>query len=683
MTDYVLSLVLLVAATVPVVAACWTLARALVADTFERVALAVFLATAQVVLTMQFLGAVGQWKRLTLLLAAWAGSALVYLVARRVDAPETVAPETETVEEFPRWVRLGLLGALLTLGAAGLLAAAYAMDSANDSLLYHRPMVAAWLRTGTIWRIGAFENGSTYEGAFWSNGDVFSLWFAVPYGRDYLVQMSSLVWATGCLLATACAARHLGLRLWSALLVGAVFATSPNVVAGQLNALHIDTMVSFGGAAMLWFGLRWMRSDDRVLWLALAGVAAGLAVGAKQSALPITGVFLVVLMVLAVRRGQWAGALLVVAGAVTPCLVWVARNWALRGNPFWPVDFGPLKGAKGAWEFDTDKSALRALRENPGETLKFLVVGLCLYGPVVALAAASLPRMWRWAKEQRLLWFGILAPLLAYGFYLVSPTTGQNRENILLTQRYFSPAIAAAVLVLGACRLAGERGRVRRWQALLVATVVFDVLVVAAGHLIPGLFRWPPWTWVGGLALGVLGAWLVVDGRLGGLPRRARWVLPVAAAVVVAGSAAPAKAARWYPYNPAQRFAYPVYDWLRSGHVHGKNIDFVGLKSAPLVGKDLSNNVFWLGQPTANHGVKAWEDEAAWERALQRACVDFLVVRRPHIKKGQRNPGWGRDIPEWGWAERSAIMTPVLRTSDVAVYRVRYDTPLSRCRPPE
>ncbi len=683
MSDFVIPLFLLAAATAPVVLACWSLARVLVVDTFERVALALLLATVQIVLTMQFLGAVEQWKRAPLLVAAWAGSAVVYVVGRRIEAPAAVGPEAESSGEFPRWARLTLLGALLTLGAAGLLAAAYAMDSANDSLLYHRPMVAAWLRTGTIWRIGAFENGSTYEGAFWSNGDVFSMWLAVPYGRDYLVQMSSLVWATGCLLAATCAARHLGLRFWSALLVGAVFATAPNVAAGQLNALHIDTMVSFGGAAMLWFGLRWMRSDDRVLWLALAGLSAGLAAGAKQSALPIVGVFLLVLMVLAVRRGQWAGALLVVAGAAAPCLVWVARNWALRGNPLWPVDAGPLRGAKGAWEFDTDRSALAALRANPKQTLTFLVAGICLYGPVVFLAAASLPRMWRRAKEDGLVWFGILAPLIAYGFYLVSPTTGQNRENILLTQRYFSPAVLAAVLVLGACRLAGEERRIRRWQALLVATVVFDVFAIAAGHLIPGLFHWPVWTWAGGLVLGALGAWLVVDGRFSHLPGRAKWAAPVAAALLVAGTAGPAKAAQWYPYNPAQRYAYPVYDWLKSHDVTGKNIDFVGLKSAPLAGRDLSNNVFWLGRPTANHGVKAWEDAAAWELALQRACVDYLVVRRPHVKNGQRNPGWGRAIPEWGWAAKSGIMTPVLRTSQVAVYRVRYDTPRSRCRPPE
>lgn len=646
-----------------------------------------FLVVLQIVLSMQLLGALGAWRPVPYLVLAFVGAALVELVARRL--PATVAPDPPSTSgavdaaTMPRWLKVIAVAAPVFLVVAALVNILFAPDAANDSTLYHRAMVAAWYRTNTIWRIGAFENG-VYEGAFWSNGDVFGMWTAVPLARDYLLQLASLVWAAGAFSALVAAGRALRLRTWPAVAVASAVMCSWGVISGQLATFHVDVLTLQAAVVLIWMGILWLRGDHRLRWMVLAGLAAGLAAGTKQAALPIAAVFVVVLAAHAFRKRMWGQAVALAGCTLVPAAIWPLRNLVKTANPLWPFAFGPFPGAEpGYTTISVNDSVLHLLGREGAKGVVVVVVALALaYGPLLLGAALGWRSIWRWARSEGLLAFLVVAPLVGIAAYFVTPITGFADMQVFITMRFLTPEIAALALALGGAVLAGQSAHTSRWHVLFAAAILYGTAAVAISQMAPTSFQWPVWAWpIAALVAVSTGVWSA-NGTLGRVSPKAATTAAIAAGAVLVVVALPLRAMNWYPLHVDFEEAEPAARWFAEHEPEDVNIAFAGTLSGWLHGRDLSNNVYYLGKPAENHGTTYWDDKAQWERALQDACTDYLVV-------GDNANRWGRPLPEWDWARDSPILHPVdlpARTTssryDVRVYSVDR-APDAPCTPPE
>lgn len=713
MRTVVVGPVLLVASTVPVAYAAWCLAGVYVRSRLARSALAVFGFVALTTLLLQVLGMAGLWNAWAQLVGAWLVGVAGVAAARRLatttdddrdpdDEPEAGRDDTTPVL---RWLRLTTIGVPLAVGSAALLAAITQPDTANDSLLYHRGMLAWWVRTGTFWSIPSLENGASYEGGFWSNGELQALWGALPYGRDYLVQYWSLLWVVGTWLAVAAAARVLGAGRWTSYLTATGVVTCTVIGLGQLATLHVDIYPVMCATVMIWATYRWLRAGpdgDATRWLVLAGAGAGLAVGAKLFSVVFCGLWCAVVIVRALQRRRVGAAVGVAVAAVATAIAWPLRAWAATGNPLWPVGAGPLEAPEPVWRYGDRSIVGLAADSGLRPTLQILVVALVFaFGAFAFMFPLRIRQVWRWVRAERLTTLGFVIPLVGFAVYIVAPNTGQFVEQVILSQRYWAPNAVALLLSLAAASLTvatrvatsepAESTRavvlVHRAQRWFAASIVFGTLSIVVFHSL-ATFAWPWWGWLVGVAVGAVGAVWVDTGRFAEIGVRRTALAGLVAGLVVVAVAAPVKAANWYPYHPNLAYLTPVLDWLRtSSAASGSRIAFAGVYSGALPNRDLSNEVFWLGEPTDADGMRVWRDRDAWEAALVDACVDFLVVGSPSDAtplgtdfSRQLREGWGRPLPEWQWAQDSALLTEVTGNDTVRVYEVDRSGRPAQCR---
>jgi len=237
-----------------------------------------------------------------------------------------------------------------------------------DSLVYHLAVPEQWLIEHKVFCL---------EHTFFSNFPFLQemqYTFLLALGDDVAPKL--LHWAHGGLAAAAAGA--LGAALlgrtggW---LAAAIFLSQP-----ALRFLHHITMVELG---MAWFeilatlafvlAMKWVRQGrgaaggpPAVAWLFVAGWFFGFAQGTKYIGIWASGLMLGWLVLARVRRGaslrQFVLELTVpVAWASAWTGVWLAKNWLLTGDPFFPFLQGVFPairwnpGLYAAWMHDNVK----------------------------------------------------------------------------------------------------------------------------------------------------------------------------------------------------------------------------------------------------------------------------------------------------------------------------------------
>lgn len=372
---------------------------------------------------------------------------------------------------------------------------------AFDALTYHATAVAHWVKSGTV-------GANTYSfccAHYPSNGELLDSWFAVFTHSDTLVDGAQVATALLGALAVAALARWIGVTPGGAVAAGALFLVTP-IVLTQANTPYVDVtfvafllasaafLVRFLDADAFRIGNTARRSLLRPGLLVLAGLAAGVAFGAKHFALPAIAVLSTLLaghLVAARVRGRLGtGRAVALLGIFASCCVVVGGSWYLRSwidtrNPVWPAavhvghttvfagrrDLGDLltvpPGGSRAWPYEVARSwahdfAFWTRRDYSYEERDG---GL---GPVWSWVGlpALLALAW-WAIRRRPdVAINLLAPFAL--LYAVQPYRWWSRFTIYL------PALAAPAIVLGTERLRRPLAR-----ALALATVLLAVVGVA------------------------------------------------------------------------------------------------------------------------------------------------------------------------------------------------------------
>jgi hypothetical protein len=259
----------------------------------------------------------------------------------------------------PRTLRLAMLPivACIAFYIVAVIDALSAPPRGWDVLTYHLPRAVSWLQHGDL---GIY--GST--GAFYPGNAEIALLSILSTGSDVLAPLVQLPFAALAGVAVYGLARELGARARSALVAAGVFLFAP-MVFFQSTIAKDDVVVTALTAAGVLFLVRAVgrgrrpRNTSRLLDVALAGFALGLALGTKYSILPfVAGAVPIAFLALGLAgrggdhlgvdrrpwRGAAIGAAIFVAAIAVPSIFWFVRNAVVSGNPVYPLTLNP-----GAW----------------------------------------------------------------------------------------------------------------------------------------------------------------------------------------------------------------------------------------------------------------------------------------------------------------------------------------------
>ncbi len=374
----------------------------------------------------------------------------------------------------------------------------------GDSLWYHMPFAAHIAQTGSVTEL-LFTDPLYLN---WFYPQVSELLHAdglLLLGNDFLSPLLNLLW--------------LGLALLAAWCIGRPYGAGPAAVAAIAALMSADLMFSrqpgnanndivaialfLSSVAILVNAAGWRTPDGgpadipkKSLMadgpaagvLVVAGLAAGLALGTKLTAVPPVLALSIGVIVIseAGTRGRaalaWIGALLAGGG------LWYVRNAIVAHTPFPFVDIGPLdkpEELEGRDPFSIAHYATDSdiwgrffrpgLEERLGD-LWFLFLGVAVLGVVIWL--------WRGGRLERML---AAVALFAAVAYLLTPLGASGPEGspvgFRLNIRYLAPGLALA-LVLAAITPSLVR-RPLAWR--YAAFALFAVLAVVSSDVVDGI----------------------------------------------------------------------------------------------------------------------------------------------------------------------------------------------------
>jgi hypothetical protein len=522
-----------------------------------------------------------------------------------------------------------------------------------DSTWYHGPFAAGFFQSGDTWDLH-FIAPQFLAWFYPANSEVIHAIGLAAFDRDVLSPLLNLGWFAGCLVAAWCIGRPYGVAPIS-LALGAVALSLPALSdqAGEArnDIVGIFFLLAAVAVAVNAWGAR--GEGERGLGsgaVAIVGLAAGLAAGTKLNFLLPAAVLVVGLVAIALRGER--GRALVVGGlaALAGGGYWYLRNLVHTGNPLpWVKDVGPvsLPAPEQALGGREGHSVLDYLTDGSVWSdwlLPGLHDGLTAFWPLLcALALAGL-LLCLGRRADPVLRVAGLAGLAAAIAWLIAPTSASGPEGkpqgFESGLRYLAPALVLGLALLPTAPVL--RQRLPRRSSSVMSRFPPDnggKRDITAGE---------PGVWVGLAAL----------------------------SLAVAAVGYPVQ--RHYLEN---RYADPAFTtpglnaafgWAQG--IGGAHIATTSTRQYPLYGRDLSNEVQYVGEEQPHGGFTAPKACRQWRNLLNAGDYDYVVVSRDRIE-----PGRPIYPPATAWTASPAA-TVVLRTPPTVVYELRGPLDPSACR---
>jgi hypothetical protein len=541
-------------------------------------------------------------------------------------------PPAPPVPPFALALALAAAAFVLAQWAAGTEPAFNGGMIGADTLGYHGPIAASFVQRASIVH-PLYVYSDPAVTFFPATSELVNAIGILLFSRDVLSPVINLAWLGLALLAAWCVGRPRGLGPAS-LLVSAVVLDTPIFSTSQPGSTDNDVV----GLALLLTSLALLfnghqaraEHDDRLRWpsaaVALAGIAAGLALGTKVTMFAPVGLLaLAILIVLPGTRSRIAWVVTILAGSV----VWFGRNLIAFGSPIPSVHLGigalglPWAKVPGTGFLFADSLTNGAYWQkiflpglHGGLTLAWpVILAVALVGAIMGLARGPTP------FERAI---GLVA-ILSAGAYALTPRTG-FAFLFATNLRYLGPAIViGTALVFRVPRLSSILGR--PWVLVLLgAGVIIDVADHGASllgvfpvlsptpHLAGTAFMWA------GIALAAVLTLLVLSGRRvavsGGL---------VLLALAVAGLV------MWPAERHYLRTRYTTGPLAFARSLHHQRIAIVGfLQPYAAYGLDLSNQVTEILHH-GPHGAQTLVGSCQqWRRALSAGRYDYVVTSGPY-----------------------------------------------------
>jgi len=598
-----------------------------------------------------------------------------------------------------------------------------------DSLWYHLPFAVEMAHSHSV--TGLHYTETVYiNWAFPQNSELLHGVGILLTGRDTLSLFLNFGWLALAFLAAWCIGRPYG-RPPLTTIAAAVLLECHTLVVREPGAAKNDLMA----AALLLAAIAILVNANRKPgWpLAAAGLATGLAVGTKSTALAMAAMLTLAVLVLAPQGRRWATAGWWSAAGLAGGGYWYLRNLVVSGNPLPQLEaLGPIslphpeRLQSGRPDFSivhyaTDTGVWRDYFE-PGLHQAFGALWPLVTAAAIAGALAALV----WGRPRVLRWMGAVA-LVGMLAYVFTPFSAAGAEGdpvgFAINIRYALPALLAGLALLPvvlprlwavasappAGGVAGgdphSGGRAKRVRAH-----------GGAGRDTRGRGAWSigDWCLLGGFLLLMLATdrsdaalrdpdrlfgWLVallavlipaalLFARQRGAPRRA--IVGGFAALAVAVIAIGYPVQRDYLHdrfaNTNPEASIPgmhldsAYRWARN--VEDARIGLAGTAAGFLgygfYGTDLSNRVRYLGVKGAHGAFNAIPTCSEFRSAVNEADLDYLVTA-PFLNFIE--PGKPVASPEARWLRGDPAATPIDRSGPVAVWRIQGRLDPGACAP--
>jgi len=670
----------------------------------------VVLALATLILTAELLGSVGLFEPVPYLVCVAAVGLGTWLgVGRGWGRPHPSPRKARSVSGVGGWSANAATFVALAIAAAAVVK--FGIDvkpklttgmTGFDSTWYHGPFAAGFFQSGDTW--GLHFIAPQFLAWFYpANAEIFHGVGMLAFGRDVLSPLLNLGWFVGCLLACWCIGRPYGVAPWS-LALGAIALSLPvlsdqagearNDIVGiflLLAAVAIALNAGLPGNGQTTAAAQRGRIADRIAGtsttaLAVAGLAAGLAAGAKLNFLLPAAVLVLGLALVAPAGRRWRAFGFAGLAALAGGGYWYLRNLAHSGNPLpWFTEIGPisLPGPEQELGGREGHSVLGYLFDGAVWSdwfLPGLSDGLTvLWPPLLALALAGLllaiwpargtfvphsdikePRPAKGLAGGELLTVAGLTGIAALVTWLIAPTSASGPDGIPRGfesgLRYLAPALVLGLAVLPATLLprvawGGAPGKARR--------PFFAPTALAVSRRLP---------------------WRKTQRRPGAPPHdRTRGPLAfVAALVLLSAIAIGYPVQRHYLEN---RYADPTFaaPGLNAAFAWSRDLSNVRIATTatrqyPLYGTALSNHVQFLGEPRPQGGFVAPTTCPQYRRLLNAGDYDYVIATSDRLE-----PDKPPYPPAAAWTEGPGVRT-VLRKPPTVVFELSTPLDPSACR---
>ena len=376
----------------------------------------------------------------------------------RPPSPVPPAEEAGTAEGVQRW-----LPQLVAVGVVAVVFAHWGLTTADalsrgvfnfDSLWYHLPFAVDMAQSHSV--TGLHYTETVFTNWFYpQNSELLHSVGILLTHRDTLSLFLNFGWLAIAFLAAWCIGRPYGRGPLTVVAAG-VLLECHTLVVREPGAAKNDLMA----AALLLAAIAILVNADRKPgWpLAVAGLATGLAVGTKSTALAMAAALTLAVIVLAPTGRRWAAAGWWFAAAIAGGGYWYLRNLIISGNPLPQLEhLGPItlphpeRLQTGRPDFSiahyaTD-TAVWSEYFAPGLHQAFgFLWPVVLVGAVAGGLTALL-----WGQSRVIRWMGGVAlfGMLAYVFTPLSAAGAEGApEGFGINIRYAIPALLAGLTLL-------------------------------------------------------------------------------------------------------------------------------------------------------------------------------------------------------------------------------------------
>jgi hypothetical protein len=467
----------------------WNGARARLAEIV--IGLAVVIGLAQV------LGTFGAFRRFPMLAVSLLGGLALGLVGARITSSRAAdageRPPRSRPEEI---VAVTLASALVGAQWATHVAFTYGRGMTHsDTVWYHAPFAARFVESGSL--TGLPDRSDVLQSYYPLNSSLVHALVELPFRSDLLAPMVNVGWALLALLAAWCIGRRRGVGALCVL--GAVVILGTPMLAGTQPG-QASNDVACSGLLLAAVALL-LEEELSPVPTALAGIAAGLAIGTKLTVLAPVAVLTIGVVVLAVRARRAAPAIVWSAGVAVFGSYWYVRNVVEAHNPlpWFKLGLGPLSLPRSVVdEGDT-------IAQHLGDGLswwRFLVFpgmtqALGRAWPLIlaiSLVSVVLAVFNRRSRLERLVGLAVLAGVVAYIF-----TPESAGLNFSFNVRYLTPALLVSFVLLP-MRL--DRARTIWRRATWLVMLALIALNATARH-VERVPAWPSGQILVGVLVGV------------------------------------------------------------------------------------------------------------------------------------------------------------------------------------